>query len=429
MVSLGALDNVTVARGAVVDVSVGQAWLFVRNNLVLDGAVAVGSADGTKAGFVDIGGFLRPAGSLTGTGEVVFGANTFNYIRNNSDTTTGDSTTLTIGPGVTIHGASGRILSATSALPILNQGLISADVAGGRITVGGGFNDGTIRNEGTIAASAGAVTMTGDTFVNAGTVRIGPTGPGGVASASSPLSQVSARAFTNAAQFEVDHARAAVSGSTKFVNSGTIRLTAGALQLSAPGFTNTGTIDLRSGGGVVFRSTNTAATLTTVRNQLISGYHGGAWDGPGIHSNSAAADASTAVGYAVVAQAGTFLGVDLLAGDVLVRHTKTGDATLDGVVNFTDLLTLARNYNATGAHWYQGDFNYDGVINFSDLLTVARNYNAAMPAADAVPDATAAFGADLAAAFAQVPEPSMGLLAAAAACGLAVGVRRRRRVR
>jgi hypothetical protein len=50
------------------------------------------------------------------------------------------------------------------------------------------------------------------------------------------------------------------------------------------------------------------------------------------------------------------------------------------VVNFNDLLVLAKNYNAAGATYAQGDFNYDGVVNFNDLLTLAKNYNKTMAA-------------------------------------------------
>jgi hypothetical protein len=57
-----------------------------------------------------------------------------------------------------------------------------------------------------------------------------------------------------------------------------------------------------------------------------------------------------------------------------------GDATRDRVVNFDDLLILAKNYNKTAVTFAQGDMNYDGVVNFDDLLILAKAYNNAMPA-------------------------------------------------
>jgi hypothetical protein len=111
---------------------------------------------------------------------------------------------------------------------------------------------------------------------------------------------------------------------------------------------------------------------------------------------------------------------------VLARYTLLGDATLDGVVNFADLVQLAQSYNVVDGTrtWFTGDFTYDGNTNFADLVKLAQNYNTALPT-EAIPGASPQFAADLAAAFASVPEPgALGLLGLAA-CGL-VGRRRRR---
>jgi uncharacterized delta-60 repeat protein len=67
-----------------------------------------------------------------------------------------------------------------------------------------------------------------------------------------------------------------------------------------------------------------------------------------------------------------------------------GDANADGVVNFGDLLTVAKNYNRTGAVISDGDFNYDKVVNFSDLLILAKAYNKTLPAPAAPPVETVA---------------------------------------
>jgi hypothetical protein len=62
-------------------------------------------------------------------------------------------------------------------------------------------------------------------------------------------------------------------------------------------------------------------------------------------------------------------------------YATPGDANLDGVVNFSDLLILSQNYNtASGAGWATADFNGDGVVNFSDLLLLSQNYNTALAA-------------------------------------------------
>ena len=94
---------------------------------------------------------------------------------------------------------------------------------------------------------------------------------------------------------------------------------------------------------------------------------------------------------------------------------RPGDANADGTVNFSDLLTLARNYNRSVTRWSEGDFDANGLVNFNDLLALARNYNTTgpLPGPGVVADATSpAFAADWAAAeaLAAVPEPTTTML-------------------
>jgi hypothetical protein len=50
-----------------------------------------------------------------------------------------------------------------------------------------------------------------------------------------------------------------------------------------------------------------------------------------------------------------------------------GDANMDGVVGFDDLMSLAQNYGDAGT-WSGGDFNGSGLIDFSDILLLGQNY-------------------------------------------------------
>jgi hypothetical protein len=89
-----------------------------------------------------------------------------------------------------------------------------------------------------------------------------------------------------------------------------------------------------------------------------------------------------------------------------MTNATPGDTNFDGQVDFIDLLTLARNYNANSGRWWaDGDFTFDGQVGFTDLLELARNYSPA-----------ASFDADWARAQALVPEPST--LASALSIGL-----------
>jgi hypothetical protein len=191
---------------------------------------------------------------------------------------------------------------------------------------------------------------------------------------------------------------------------------------------------------LILEYTGTNTTLANVRNQIIGGYSGGAWTGNGIQSSAAAGNPATGIGYAesadVLGIAGTntasFGGVSVDATAVLVRHTLLGDATLDGVVDFNDLVRLAQNYNVmfsagTDGWWSHGDFTYDGVVDFNDLVKLAQNYGSVLPAA--LPGAAPDFQNDLAAAaaaLASVPEPT-DLAWALAASGCAAQRRRTRR--
>jgi len=73
-------------------------------------------------------------------------------------------------------------------------------------------------------------------------------------------------------------------------------------------------------------------------------------------------------------------------GGLLIKLTRNGDANLDSIVIFTDLVTVAKQYGLTGggnagANWDTGDFDYDGTVGFSDLVALAQNYGGTFPAA------------------------------------------------
>jgi hypothetical protein len=63
-----------------------------------------------------------------------------------------------------------------------------------------------------------------------------------------------------------------------------------------------------------------------------------------------------------------------------------GDANLDGVVDFDDLVALSQHYNTVGGMtWADGDFTGDGNVDFNDLTFLSQAYNTGTPvSADAV---------------------------------------------
>lgn len=101
----------------------------------------------------------------------------------------------------------------------------------------------------------------------------------------------------------------------------------------------------------------------------------------------------------------------------------TGDANLDGHVNFDDLLVLAQNYGQTDRNWITGDFTGDGVANFDDLLLIAQRYGQSALAANGL-TSVGEFTSDWTLAQSLAPEPTMLVLPAMASTCL----RRRRTV-
>jgi hypothetical protein len=223
------------------------------------------------------------------------------------------------------------------------------------------------------------------------------------------------------------------------VGPGSIKLapgaTAGAQLVEATDVTITGgQLDIANGRLIIDYAAG-ASPLLAVRGQIGSAYDPASpthWTAPGITSSAAAADATTGIGYgeasAVIGPAGGAFGSEIVDDtSIVARWTKLGDASLDGRVDFVDLVRLAQNYgDASGtAVWTHGDFNYSGTVDFNDLVTLAQNYNSGLTAAP-LPAfaATANFDEDLARAFAQVPEPGTLALLGIGACALS---RRRRR--
>lgn len=141
------------------------------------------------------------------------------------------------------------------------------------------------------------------------------------------------------------------------------------------------------GGALIFSYSGSSSPVSVVQAILDAGY-----------------DTNFAAGYIRSSTATALRGLgwrnDSITSQVTVASTWYGDANLDFVVNFDDLLILAQSYGSTGTVWSTGDFNYDGVTNFDDLLKLAQNYGS-----------PAALESDWALAQSIVPEP-VGLAAA-----------------
>jgi autotransporter-associated beta strand protein len=194
-------------------------------------------------------------------------------------------------------------------------------------------------------------------------------------------------------------------------------------------------IDLGAGRFALDYPEGGPSPLQDVRSAILFAKAGN-WDANGITSSllTQPANSNKGIGYgeasAVFGESGgNFGGVNVDGTTVLARYTLLGDASLDGTVDFTDLVKLAQNYNDLSGNrvWTEGDYTYDGIVDFNDLVLLAQNYNTSLPTAAqlAAAGVGASFAEDLSRAFAQVPEP--GTLSALALGAATMLTRRRRR--
>jgi autotransporter-associated beta strand protein len=261
---------------------------------------------------------------------------------------------------------------------------------------------------GGVLTLSAANTYTGNTLIN-GTLRV----TGSIAA--SAAVQVNGKGTFDAAAGQTVQSLSIATLGTAIVSADALKVgvDAATVPLSiSTGGSNTGVLDLTTHGLIVdVTPAQESAARDTVRAYVVSGFNGGDWHGAGIVSAAAAADSTKAVGYALASEVlgaggGTFLNVTVDGSAAVARFTFLGDATLDGKVDFTDLVKLAQNYNIVDGSrlWFTGDFNYDGNVDFADLVKLAQNYNAALPG-EPIPGARPGFESDLRAAFATVPEP------------------------
>jgi autotransporter-associated beta strand protein len=373
---------------------------FARS--VDSGGLRVTAPNGTITFGLAVGGF-DPLSSLTViAGHDVTGAS----VTAGQISVTGDTTTFTgllhstQSGGISLTGSNFSLAGVT-----VNVGTLSMNVSGTGTISGPVAGAGFLNKSGSgLLTLTGANTYTGSTAVSTGTLRV----TGSVASSNRVTAQGTGTFEAAAVQtvrelWTLDTGKVVVSAGSLKIGNGT-NTNPLAFAVGSTG------IDLTTRGMILdYPSGNDQFVL--VRTLIVSGLGTGTWNGKGIFSSSAAADPSTGVGYAQAsdilgAGGGAFLGQTADGTSILARYTLLGDATLDGTVDFNDLVHLAQNYNGAGKFWLDGDFTYDGAVNFNDLVKLAQNYNSVLPS-QPVPGSTAEFNADLARAFASVPEPGI----------------------
>ena len=166
----GSLNGVTVDGTLDVGNSGSEVSLLVTNGLTLNGTLLMGNPTNSSWGGLE---FLGTQ-TLGGNGAVVFGNQSSYY---NALFLANGGTSLTLGPGITVHGQNGTVgygswWGGAQNISIANQGTISCDVSGGTIVI----NAQPFSNVGTLEAPIGKASLSGTYNLSGGTIDIGING-------------------------------------------------------------------------------------------------------------------------------------------------------------------------------------------------------------------------------------------------------------
>ena len=269
---------------------------------------------------------------------------------------TATATSLFVGGSSSGAGGTGVVSVAGGSLAVSGSTIVyaAAGTSGGTAfnVTGGGFTTASLQNQGLFEQSGGVTSL--GTISGTGTLTVGG-GTGAANMAATGISQ-------GAATISPGGYLAVASNAAQATNTVT-NLT----------ITGSGQLDLANNNLI------TSTSPSTIRQYLIAGYNGGAWNGTGgISSINAAANTnqSTALGYTSGTSAvGIALGLG--SNQTLIKYVHYGDANLDGTVGSSDLNIVLNNYlSGKPATWDTGDFTYAGKVDITDLNLTLSNYGA-----------------------------------------------------
>jgi autotransporter-associated beta strand protein len=338
-----------------------------------------------------------------------------------SSVITGSGRIIKTGPGLLRFGHNGATsgVATSNGVNYLGNAFGGLEIREGSVSFNG---DNNLAGVSPNVTAPPPVSITGGTLVLAGQTQtfgafkmtkgtIDNTLSGTIAAPSFALAPTGADSFTISAVLANDASGAATLTKTgtgkallRAINTytGLTTVQGGALNVN-----NDASEPILSGGGaniiggrIEFDYTGGSSPAAAIIPLLTAGYTTNFSTGP---IKSSTATSSRGLGY-------SDNGVDTFT----VAAALYGDANLNGIVNFDDLLALAQNYGASSKTWSQGDSNYDGSVGFDDLLKLAQNYGATLlTSGEILTDAQVAqsFEAHWALALSIVPEPTtLGLL-------------------
>jgi uncharacterized repeat protein (TIGR03803 family) len=157
------------------------------------------------------------------------------------------------------------------------------------------------------------------------------------------------------------------------LNDATLQLASnsGPSTVSALTITSGGTLDVTN-NSLTINYASGSDPKSTILSYLSTGSNGGAWNGTGIISSTAATNTHYGVGYADGAD-----GIDgnLTSGQIELAYVQYGDIGLQGLVNAQDFSLLTQNFGKiVTVGWEAGDFTYSGIVNAQDFSLLTSNF-------------------------------------------------------
>jgi hypothetical protein len=154
------------------------------------------------------------------------------------------------------------------------------------------------------------------------------------------------------------------------------------IDTDALAITGNGKLDLTDNDMIVdYVGATQLGVITALINQ---GRNGGLWNGNGITSSTAGANAldNTTLGRiegseydAIYGAAFLFSGRAADATSVLVKYTYYGDADFNGQVNFDDYSRTDAGFSLGRTGWVNGDYDGNNLVNFDDYSLIDLAFN------------------------------------------------------
>jgi hypothetical protein len=135
---------------------------------------------------------------------------------------------------------------------------------------------------------------------------------------------------------------------------------------------------------VIIQSTadNKASLLAAINDLLRRGSNGGSWDGAGITSSKAAADANHLTGIgAIVNDNGdgtvvhdTLDGEAVDANTVLLHLALYGDVDWNAIVDADDYFRFDKGFSLHLTNYINGDVDYSGKVDADDYFRIDKSF-------------------------------------------------------